>query len=85
MTMLEVEAVIGKPTLKFNNIRLYSHEHLLTLNGEPYSADNEVFIRYDNDTVHLCACRAVGRQTGTLANFRLSPVYFRMGGNWGVA
>lgn len=51
MTASQVESAIGTPTSKFQNIQVFSHEHSLTSKGEPYSADNGVFIRYDNDTV----------------------------------
>ena len=51
MTASQVEAVLGRPTSKFHNTRLYSHEHRVTVKGERYSADNDVFIRYDNDAV----------------------------------
>jgi hypothetical protein len=49
MTESQVEATLGKPTSKFQNTRLYSREHALTLHGEPYSADNEVFVFYDEN------------------------------------
>ncbi|MBS1821483.1 MAG: hypothetical protein JST61_05860 [Acidobacteria bacterium] len=49
MTESQLEATLGKPTSKFHNTWLYSRERDLTLHGEPYSADNDVFIFYDND------------------------------------
>lgn len=51
MTESQVEAVIGTPTSKFRNVRIYSHEHSLRLNSESYSADNDVFIRYESGAV----------------------------------
>lgn len=51
MKTSEIDAVIGTPTSKFRNLWVYSHQQSLKLNDEPYSADNDVILRFDEGEV----------------------------------
>lgn len=51
MTAAEVESAIGKPTRRYRDSLLYSHEHNRTVGAEPYTLDNDVLIVFKNGKV----------------------------------
>ena len=48
MRRKDAERVLGKPTSVYHDSDLYSHEHKLTIKNEPYSADNNLFLKFRN-------------------------------------
>jgi hypothetical protein len=55
MSEAEVVARLGRPSGTFRNLAIYSHEHNLTIDNEPYTVENDVLIEYGDGKVSTIA------------------------------
>ncbi|HTW60748.1 MAG TPA: hypothetical protein VMD55_03010 [Terracidiphilus sp.] len=55
MAEAQVEAEIGPPSGRYRDSAVYSHEHSLTLHGEPYTVSGDILITYRSGKVSTIA------------------------------